>query len=268
MIRTDIAAFVLLSTLAAGLNGCGAASDSAEPAGASDEAELRARSFTGTLVHMAAVGGETTGTWLQTDSGDRVELDLATHGLSPDFVEGNYVTVAGKFKTVQGVEIASRKVLVVTSLKNLGVHTPGASVLTSDATVMIVENKGGGFIAPPPAGSQCAVGAAKFTVDLANNEIAWTQCLPKEPNAPFVPRTGTTRLSTSELRSLKTALAGVKVAKKTDLCGADKPLLTVTVTTPGATVEYADSFYSCQDPTRVHVDGVDAALAKLRDLAG
>jgi hypothetical protein len=268
MIRIDFAAFAIVTALATtGLAGC--AANTAEPTEASDEAELRAQSLTGSLFTMNAIGGETTGFGLLTDSGDNVELDLATHGLMKRFVEGDHVSVTGTFKTVHGVEIPSRKVLVVTTLAaapEKGVHTPGASIVTRDASLVVVENEGGGFTPPPPPGSQCAVGAAKFAVDLDKAEISWTQCLAKEPNAPLVPRSAVTSLSSSQLRTVKSALAGIKVAKKTDLCGADKPMLLATVTSPAGKFEYKDSFYSCINPSRPHVDGLDEALSQLRDL--
>jgi hypothetical protein len=170
---------------------------------------------------------------------------------------------------VHGVEIPVRKVLVVATLEMVpfkGVHTPGARIVTKDTTLVVVENKGGGFVAPPPEGSQCAVGSAKFSVDLIKQEIAWTQCLPKEPNAPFIPRTGTTKLTSATVATVQGALAALVVAKKSDICGADKPFENVTVTTPSGSFQYIDAFYSCMSSGRPHVDGIDEAMAQLRDL--
>jgi hypothetical protein len=51
--------------------------------------------------------------------------------------------------------------------------------------------------------------------------------------------------------------------------GADKPFVTVTVTTPSGTTEYGDSFYSCNDDGRptIDSDALDAAAQAFSQLA-
>lgn len=68
--------------------------------------------LTGVLERVAAAGGESTGYALELDSGELVEVDLATHSLSKSFAafEGRTTAVKGKFKTVTGTEL-SRSVL-------------------------------------------------------------------------------------------------------------------------------------------------------------
>ncbi len=70
----------------------------------------------GVLTRVMAVGGETTGTALTREDGTVVELDLETHGFQARFVEGRRVEVAGTLRTVQGVEIPERSVLVVETM--------------------------------------------------------------------------------------------------------------------------------------------------------
>ncbi len=266
-----VARFLLLFAVASGpLAGC-AAPTSADAAEGSDEAEIKkTTSFTGQFVKMMAIGGETTGTWLAADEGKLVELDLSTHHFQDKFVEGMRVKVTGKFKTINGVEIKNRHVLVVTSLVAVGpgrVTTPGASVVTADATKVVVANHGGGFAPQPPAGSQCGIGEAEFSVDFSKSTLAWSRCVPQNPGAPLLLRSGSRSLSASALRDLRTKLNGVKVTTTPDTCGADKPFETVTVTGSGGSFEYLDAFYSCGDRSRPYADGIDVAMGALRNLA-
>lgn len=80
-----------------------------------EDAEI---TLTGYLDQVMAIGGETTGTALVLASGEQIEIDLATNNLDHSLAEilGTEVTLRGVYKTVAGVEIASRRVLVVTSL--------------------------------------------------------------------------------------------------------------------------------------------------------
>lgn len=74
--------------------------------------------LTGYLDRVAAIGGESSGYALVLDNGDVIELDLATNNLDHDTfqLEGQAIQVQGVYKTVVGVEIASRRVLEVSSL--------------------------------------------------------------------------------------------------------------------------------------------------------
>jgi len=79
------------------------------------------KTFEGTLATgIMAIGGETTGTELTMKDGSKIELDLGKDvklGALADSLNGKAVVVTGEFKTVQGVEIKERKVLVVETLK-------------------------------------------------------------------------------------------------------------------------------------------------------
>src|SRR5262249_11642072 len=70
------------------------------------------QSLEGAFVAVFAIGGETTGTWLETDQGNKVELDLQTNGFRAVFVQGLRVRVEGSFTQVAGIEIPKRSVLV------------------------------------------------------------------------------------------------------------------------------------------------------------
>lgn len=72
--------------------------------------------LTGVLDRAMGIGGESSGYALELPSGERIELDLATHGLARDFHkhEGQKVTVSGQYKQVQGTEVPNRRLLEAT----------------------------------------------------------------------------------------------------------------------------------------------------------
>lgn len=69
-------------------------------------------SVEGTMVSVAAIGGETTGLAIQNAQG-MTEISLADRA---SFVEGKLARATGVMKTIQGVEIRERKVLEVKEL--------------------------------------------------------------------------------------------------------------------------------------------------------
>ena len=83
-----------------------------------DNRALTLDSAEGTLTRMMAIGGESTGYGLQLDNGSLVELEISEE-LLPSFVEDQKVEVAGIFKTVRGIEIPTRQVLVVKTITAL-----------------------------------------------------------------------------------------------------------------------------------------------------
>jgi hypothetical protein len=83
-------------------------------------------------------------------------------------------------------------------------------------------------------------------------------------------RTSTSRtLTAAELDSLRPKLEAFRVVSL-DTCGADKPAVTVTVTTPSGVTEYGDSFYSCDDNDvrpKIESRALDAASQAFGQLA-
>jgi hypothetical protein len=84
--------------------------------GAADEsAEL---ALTGTLDQIAGIGGESTGWGLWLEDGTLVEVDLATNNLDRGAASlvGSGVTIRGHYRTVNGIETGTRRVLEASSL--------------------------------------------------------------------------------------------------------------------------------------------------------
>ena len=52
-----------------------------------------------------------------------------------------------------------------------------------------------------------------------------------------------------------------------DMCGADKPLYQIKVTTPEGEKTFTDSFYKCQGGNRTYVDGINGVFTALRTAA-
>ncbi len=146
----------------------------------------------------------------------------------------------------------------------------GAEAITvwpSDAKTLVAQTKGGGFTPQPPAGSTCAFGAQKYTLDVATKKVAWEVCEFKDWSTPLTTKSGTTTLNAANYASVIDAINEVTVSSS-PICGADKPLLTISVTsTSQGTKTYKDSFYSCQgDGT--YVDNIDGVFSAFGDATG
>ncbi len=142
---------------------------------------------------------------------------------------------------------------------------PTLAVWPANATKLVAETAGGGFTPPPPPGSNCAFGQQKYTLDVASKELAWEICSFSDWKTPLSLEKGTKVLSDAAFQSIEGAMSGV-TRSSSDLCGADKPMLTLEVTTPSGTSTYKDSFYSCMGEGN-YVDGVDEVFGALRDAA-
>jgi hypothetical protein len=88
----------------------------------------------GVLQRVMAIGGETTGYAVETDSGELVEIAL-NETLAPAFQEGATARVTGVFTTVRGIEIAERRVLVVSDLQLTGTARAAAPDTGETVTV-------------------------------------------------------------------------------------------------------------------------------------
>jgi hypothetical protein len=138
-------------------------------------------------------------------------------------------------------------------------------VWPEDATRLVADSPGGGFVAPSPPGSTCGIGKQKYTFDVPKRQLSWEVCDSNTNGKPFHLVIGSRVLSQAEAAQVDAAANAVKISTR-DMCGADKPMLKLLVTTPAGTKTYTDSFYSCmgQGP---FVDGIDEVFATLRGLA-
>ncbi len=146
-------------------------------------------------------------------------------------------------------------------------HSATNEVWPSDATTLVAQDHGGGFTPPPPAGSSCGFGAAKYTLNVASKKVSWEVCVFIDWNTPMSKKTGTTSLSAAQLDKINKAMDDVEVTHE-DICGADKPMLTLSVSsTSQGTKTYKDSFYSCQkDGT--YVTNIDGVFTAFREVTG
>ncbi len=139
-------------------------------------------------------------------------------------------------------------------------------IWSAASTKLVAQNAGGGFVRPGPAGSTCATGQSKFTLDVANSSLAWEECNWNDLGLPLHTTSGTTALSAADMKKVNAAMNAVAISKG-DICGADKPYLSLKVTSPAGDKTYNDSFYSCQGGNKVYVDNIDAVFGALRDAA-
>ncbi|MDB4997468.1 MAG: hypothetical protein JWM74_4900 [Myxococcaceae bacterium] len=141
---------------------------------------------------------------------------------------------------------------------------PVPAVYPTDASKVVAHNAGGGFTPPPPAGSDCAVGASTYTLDRASKKVVWEQCELIDWQTPLKMKSGTTTLTAKEMATVEAALNGLTISHA-QMCGADKPYETIAITsTSQGTKKYTDSFYSC-DGKGPYVDNIGAVFSAFRD---
>jgi hypothetical protein len=141
------------------------------------------------------------------------------------------------------------------------------SVWPADKKELIAENKGGGFVAPPPPGSTCGVGVEKFTFDVATSTLSWEVCKWVDSTTPMHMVTGSKVLTAAQLKKVDAAMNAVKVTHG-DNCGADKPLLDISVATAThAAKTYTDNFYECRGGGATYVDNIDGVFSTLSALS-
>jgi len=132
----------------------------------------------------------------------------------------------------------------------------------ASATKLVAESPGGGFIPPAPPGSTCTIGKQKYSLDRATRVMISELC--QLSGGKLAIKTATTTITQAELAKVDEAMNAIKVATR-DMCGADKPILSLHVTTPAGEKTYTDSFYRCQGGDRTYVDGIDGVFAAMRD---
>lgn len=99
---------------------------------------------------------------------------------------------------------------------------------------------------------------------MAGKNFAYKECLLSE-TAPRVYgwKQGQRVIGDQEYSMLTVAL-GKTIVTKRNVCGADKAVQTLKVSTPAGVAEYVDSFYSCQAKA-VYIDNIDGVFEVLRN---
>lgn len=151
------------------------------------------------------------------------------------------------------------------------VTQPGQSVYTRAVTKLVVSDEGGGFTAQPPTGAACDPQRAGYTLTVADHRLAWSYCAVTGDGsaaADYAPTSGARALSDAEWAALQPTLRGL-VVDDGKTCGADKPTLTLVVTTAAGDLTYGDGFYGCaiKDKPLIESDALSAALQALGTLA-
>jgi hypothetical protein len=165
----------------------------------------------------------------------------------------------GKYNyLVQGAKFSLSRKDFAQSLERL------ADIWPSDATKLVAKQSGG-FMPPPPAGSTCT-NQHEYSLTLATRKLSYSSC-EFNGNLPRHLKTGTVTLTSAQLAKVNAAMNAVEIATR-DICGADKPFETLTVSSPAGDKKYVDSFYSCQGGENVYIDNIGGVFGALRDAAG
>jgi hypothetical protein len=142
----------------------------------------------------------------------------------------------------------------------------GTEVWPSDATELQAYSGGGGEAPPPPQGSECAMGERRFHVIVSSRQFDWSVCLSNPPYTdPYKFDSGQRPLTEAEYGQIDTAMKGVTISTGSS-CGADKPMMTLTVITLGGSHEFTDSFYECMGGGKTYVDNIDAVFSAFSNL--
>jgi hypothetical protein len=163
-------------------------------------------------------------------------------------------------------------VLPLAACTSSGGHVtdPGDSIYNSDVRKLVVENRGGGFLPPPPAGTACDPQPASYALTIAGHRLDWQYCeiAGSGPTATYAPHTGSRALEDAEWSALQPRLAAL-IVSDSSTCGADKAQFAAIVTTSAGDLEYGDDFYACQDRSRPYIlsDALGNALGALGALA-
>jgi hypothetical protein len=139
-----------------------------------------------------------------------------------------------------------------------------ADILPGNALRIEGRSSGGGFAPPAPAGSTCALGQTSYALDLQTRIFTWSTCDFTAPDAPLALTSGTRTITNAELGRLERAARQSKISSA-NICGADKPLVSVTVQDPSGSKTYLDDFYSCQK-NGTYLENIDVVMTALRQL--
>jgi hypothetical protein len=146
----------------------------------------------------------------------------------------------------------------------------GSDSVWSSSVNRLVLRSSGGFLGPAQPTADCPAEGVEYTLVVAARSLNASRCA-TVANAPYslTHTTASRTLSAAEFDALVTKLEALRVVS-VDTCGLDKPAVTVTVTTPSGTTEYADSFYSCngnEDRPTIDSPALDAVAHAFSQLA-
>jgi hypothetical protein len=133
----------------------------------------------------------------------------------------------------------------------------------------LVLSEDGGFLQPSQPTADCPHGGVEYTLVVATRTLSAWRCTPGAAAPyPLMKQSASRVLIQAELDALTPKLEALQVVHL-DSCGADKPAVSVTLTTPSGTTEYSDSFYSCNNDPRPTLDtnALDALSQALAQLA-
>lgn len=156
-----------------------------------------------------------------------------------------------------------RTVLVWMLVAAAGCSSGDDSVWSSSVSRLVIRSSGG-FLPPSQPTADCPTEGVEYTLVVADRTLSARRCSPA-PGAPYplLLSTASRTLTPAEFDGLVPKLEALRVVR-VDTCGADKPAITVMVTTPSGTAEYADSFYSCpndnDDRPTIDTTALDAAI--------
>lgn len=142
---------------------------------------------------------------------------------------------------------------------------PGESVWSASVRELVIASEGGGLLPTPPT-SECEAGSAEYSLSIARSTLDSWRC-ESDGTAPLRKVARMQAITPQELQAIEPSLQRLKVVDS-KVCGADKPALSLRITTSAGTLEYRDSFYGCLSDPRPAIDttALDEVFGKLTTL--
>jgi hypothetical protein len=138
--------------------------------------------------------------------------------------------------------------------------TQSDEVWPTDKSMLDAES----LMPPPPPGASCPRGGRKYHLDLESKWFWHEVCNEVECSCVY----GSKTLSDLEMSTLDAAMQNVAISQR-EYCGADKPFLTIKVTSAlqGAK-RYVDSYYKCSGASGdgPFVDNIDGVFSAFRNI--
>lgn len=147
-----------------------------------------------------------------------------------------------------------------------GCGTDDGEVWSSHVSKLVISSSGG-FFAPAEPTDECPHDGTEYTLSLASKQLDGWRCAANAAGK-LDKQVGSVVLKQAELDALMPTLEALKLDDDGKCQGADKPSVSLVLTTPSGTTAYRDGFYACDADPRpaIEYQTLDAAYGAISKL--
>jgi hypothetical protein len=140
-------------------------------------------------------------------------------------------------------------------------------VWQSDVTKLVISSSGG-FEAVTEPTEECPHSGTEYTLTFASKKLDAWRCRAND-GGELEKQTVSVTLTQAELDALQPKLAALQLDDDGRCQGADKPSVSLALTTPSGTTAYRDGFYACEADPRLAIEyqTLDALYGAIDTLA-